>query len=229
MRVRTCLRISDAATSCLRGPHCAYLPAWLIFVFACRSVEEGISKPLQTLTRVLPTQALQDIMEARAATLLAARASLTCRTRVQDPDTKLLQQVAGSVRDSTEKNLRERCAQRSLALCSLVTHACARRLRKWVGSLEVMRSRLQPAVPPLPPPSARLRTTDGGPEQAAVDAWVDAASAVAAAETAAAKLESAIDSCQTAGLCEDMNVLAAAAEDAAEQGASQEQQPFNPS
>ena len=76
MRVRTCLRISDAATSCLRGPHCAYLPAWLIFVFACRSVEEGISKPLQTLTRVLPTQALQDIMEARAPALLAARASL---------------------------------------------------------------------------------------------------------------------------------------------------------
>ena len=55
-------------------------------------------------------------MEVRATTLLAARASLTCRTRVQDPDTKLLQQVAGSVRDSTEKNLRERGAQRSIAL-----------------------------------------------------------------------------------------------------------------
>ena len=91
-----------------------------------------------------------------------------------------------------------------------------------------MRSRLQPAVT-VPPPQARLRATGGGPEQAAVEAWVDAASAVAAAETAAAKLESAIDSCQTAGLCDDMNVLAAAAEDAAEQGASQEQQPFNPS
>lgn len=34
---------------------------------------------------------------------------LTLR-RLQDPDTKLLQQVAGSVRDSTEKNVRERCA-----------------------------------------------------------------------------------------------------------------------
>jgi hypothetical protein len=113
--------------------------------------------------------------------------------------------------------------------CNLDTHDCTRSLRKWVGSLEVMRSRLQPVVPPLPPPPARLRATDGGPEQAAVDAWVGAASAVAAAETAAAKLESAIDSCQTAGLCDDMNVLAAAAKDAAEQGASQEQQPFNPS
>ena len=109
------------------------------------------------------------------------------------------------------------------------THACTRSLRKWVGSLEVMRSRLQPAAPPLPPQPARLRPTSGGPERAAVEAWVDAASAVAAAETAAAKLESAIDSCQTAGLCDDMSVLAAAAEDAAEQGASQEQQPFNPS
>ena len=61
-----------------------------------------------------------------------------------------------------------------------------------------------------------------------MQAWVGAASAVAAAETAAVKLENAIDACQTAGLCEDMDVLATAAEDAVERD-TDGQRPFNPS
>ena len=44
------------------------------------------------------------------ATRRGAFSLLTRPATAQDPDTKLLQQVAGSVRKSTEKNVRERCA-----------------------------------------------------------------------------------------------------------------------
>jgi hypothetical protein len=169
----------------------------------------------------------------------------------QDPDTKLLQSVAGSVRTSTEKNVRERCAAKQLTCWFASVADWLRSLRKWVASLEVMRGRLQPETPPPKPPApARARAASDGPEQAAVEAsacrssrltshaftywchpsqaWVGAASAVAAAETAAAKLENAIDECQTAGLCGDMDLLATAAEDAVERDADG-QRPFNPS
>jgi hypothetical protein len=73
---------------CLR---CAY--AFRLLLRTRRQVEEGISKPLATLSKVagnLPgATTLQGIME--------------------DPDTKLLQSVAGSMRGATEKSIRDRC------------------------------------------------------------------------------------------------------------------------
>jgi hypothetical protein len=75
-----------------------------------RQVEEGISKPLATLT-TLPKQALQGIIDVRGSRTNRHAWALTpllCSS-TQDPDTKLLRSVAGSVRVSTEKNIRERC------------------------------------------------------------------------------------------------------------------------
>jgi hypothetical protein len=87
----------------------------------------------------------------------------------------------------------------------------------------------------LSPPAPRLTHADAaaGAERAAVQAWAGAASAVALAESAAAKLEVALDTCELEGACGDQAALAAAAEaaqrDAAEAALDAAAQPSNPS
>ena len=61
---------------------------------------------------------------------------------------------------------------------------------------------------------------------APLQAWAGAASAVAAAESAAARLEDALDSCEAAGACADESSIAEAAERVTRDAA---EPPSNPS
>jgi hypothetical protein len=127
-------------------------------------------------------------------------------------------------------------------------------MRKWLTSLESIRERLQAdaesnermsarrrasargpsggAQQQLAQPAPRLTHTDSaaGAERAAVQAWAGAASAVALAETAAAQLEVALDTCELeGGACGDEAALAAAAEALDAEALDAAAQPSNPS
>lgn len=105
--------------------------------------------PLATLSKVagaLPSvaeQTLQDIIDVRDPPaffcLTAHGPHVRTAVRTQDPDTKLLRSVAGSVRETTEKTVRERCATTP---CAGVT---SRHASSILTAVPVTRARTQDA------------------------------------------------------------------------------------
>jgi hypothetical protein len=114
---------------------------------------------------------------------------------MEDPDTKLLQSVAGSMRGATEKSIRDRCV-RGCAVAWQVNRNqpanccanCVCSVRKWVISLDNMRVRLQAEEPPERP--RRGLAAAGAPRSAAIRPR-DAASA-AGVERAAVEVRAAM-------------------------------------